>query len=422
MKKKYFIIGSVVIAIIILLGCCFSYKKISVLKINPFSFLDEKSMCSTDSLINEYFSGFNKEYSEIKDLNLTLDNINPTSMTNEDKALIEEVKSNLTKVSSFLNRYSKERVLEFVTSYSVKEYNDYFNSSSISNILKSLKTTYDKNEEHVNALFDFVGYLTANQDKYRYFKKTLYYEDEEFKKNIDIYTKRLKINIPIKKGQVTKKERSVPVLMYHAISDKTWGLTSLFVGPKKFEEHLKYLKDKGYTTYFLDEIEYIADDVLKPIVLTFDDGYVNLYTEAYDLLKKYEMKATIYAISGWADGEYYLTHDQLIEMDNSPYIDIQSHTVNHIALAHYKDSRIEQELKDSKATLEKVLNKQITSIAYPVGSYDERVIKLAKKYYEYGLLAGGGKALISKKMNDYKIERIGIYHDITLSDFISKVS
>ena len=65
---------------------------------------------------------------------------------------------------------------------------------------------------------------------------------------------------------------NVPILMYHAVSDDLWGSAELFVSPAEMEKQLAYLQENGYTTITFEDLPRL-DEIEKPILLTFDDGY-----------------------------------------------------------------------------------------------------------------------------------------------------
>ena len=87
----------------------------------------------------------------------------------------------------------------------------------------------------------------------------------------------------------------IPILMYHSIDD---SLAAACVRPKCFEEQMAYLKHVGYEAVDLDAVfSYMTIGVSlpsKPIVITFDDGYRDNMENAYPILKKYGMCATIF--------------------------------------------------------------------------------------------------------------------------------
>lgn len=131
----------------------------------------------------------------------------------------------------------------------------------------------------------------------------------------------------------------VPVLMYHNLSET--GDPSTNISPARFEEHLSALAGAGYTAVTLDQLEgYVRrgeELPEKPVLLTFDDGYLSNYEYAFPLLKKYDMPAVIFAIGTnlgeaerYKDTEYPITPrfsaEQGAEMAGSGLVSVQSHT------------------------------------------------------------------------------------------------
>ena len=122
------------------------------------------------------------------------------------------------------------------------------------------------------------------------------------------------------------RKNFVLCLMYHSIdSEKNKG--GIFVD--EFEEHIKWIKDKK--TFKMEELKGL-DYKLPPnsILITFDDGYKNNYTLAFPILKKYNMKATIFLNTKFIEkDEAYLNWDEIREMYESGLIDFQLHTHSH---------------------------------------------------------------------------------------------
>ena len=122
------------------------------------------------------------------------------------------------------------------------------------------------------------------------------------------------------------KKKSVACLMYHNVfPEKTEGIIS----EKEFEKHMEYIKDmKTYKMEELEKMNYILDE--KSILVTFDDGYKNNYTLAFPILKKYNMKATIFLNTKFiGKDEFYLNWDEIKEMYESGLVDFQLHTHSH---------------------------------------------------------------------------------------------
>ena len=122
------------------------------------------------------------------------------------------------------------------------------------------------------------------------------------------------------------RKNFVLCLMYHSV-DSEKGKGGIFVD--EFEEHIKWIKDKK--TFKMEELKGL-DYTLPPnsILITFDDGYKNNYTLAFPILKKYNMKATIFLNTKFIEkDETYLNWDEIREMYESGLIDFQLHTHSH---------------------------------------------------------------------------------------------
>ena len=142
----------------------------------------------------------------------------------------------------------------------------------------------------------------------------------------------------------------VLVLNYHMVNTM---FISLAIEPEDFEWQMKYLVDHGYHSITIDELYAFLEGKgtlpERPVLITFDDGYVDNYTNAYPILKKYNLKATIFIVTGFVSKRKgYLTWDQLREMERNG-ITAQSHTVTHAPLPELPDERIREELVASSS-------------------------------------------------------------------------
>ena len=122
------------------------------------------------------------------------------------------------------------------------------------------------------------------------------------------------------------RKNFVLCLMYHSV-DSEKGKGGIFVD--EFEEHIKWIKDKK--TFKMEELRNLNYILPKnSILITFDDGYKNNYTLAFPILKKYNMKATIFLNTKFTGkDEAYLNWDEIKEMYESGLIDFQLHTHSH---------------------------------------------------------------------------------------------
>lgn len=203
----------------------------------------------------------------------------------------------------------------------------------------------------------------------------------------------------------------VPVLMYHILIPGRNDTIS--IDPARFKEQMLALKSAGYTCIteneLLNYVEQTSALPKKPILITFDDGYISNYTEAFPVLKELDMKASVYVIAsrifendGFTADEYEkISWQQAREMAGT--ISIQSHTWDShskqwntkgqnrglIASPTQIDKRLEKqkEFEDriytdfvaSKNTFEDNLGTEVTAISYPYGDYSEDTIRLAEK-------------------------------------------
>ena len=137
-----------------------------------------------------------------------------------------------------------------------------------------------------------------------------------------------------------KRKRGIrlPILMYHSAEKNPNGPYT--ITPELLDSDFDYLSKNGYTPVFVsDVINYVLNDVplpVKPIVITFDDGYLDNLTYAFPLLKKYNFKAVI-SIVGRSSELYsessdvphmapHLTWKDISFLANSGNIEIANHT------------------------------------------------------------------------------------------------
>lgn len=171
---------------------------------------------------------------------------------------------------------------------------------------------------------------------------------------------------------------SIPILMYHEVSDAQ--NTDLYLSPTDFEAHLQYFQENGYTPVTLDAVyeHWTNSSPLpeKPVVLTFDDGYRSMYETVYPILQEYGYTATFFVIPAAIWSDWHITEDMLREMSESG-MEIGSHTFSHVELTDLSQQELIYELSQSKLVLEQYIGTEITSVCYPVGVYNSRVLDVA---------------------------------------------
>lgn len=188
---------------------------------------------------------------------------------------------------------------------------------------------------------------------------------------------------PVISGRAAK----VPVLYYHYIANNPnptdTARNSLSVPPDIFDEQMGYLKTSGYTPITLDTLYAglfgTASLPAKPIVITIDDGYEDLYYNAYPILLKYHFSAVAFIPTGLIGTKYYASWEELIEMKNSGLIYFEAHSVDHPNLTSLSTAALESELTNSKETLQNRLGIIVNFMAYPYGISSPTVWSAARK-------------------------------------------
>lgn len=234
---------------------------------------------------------------------------------------------------------------------------------------------------------------------------------------------------------VVKKENipqivHVPILMYHYLElnkDKKDTLrTSLSVTPYYFEKQIQTLISSGYSIISFRELEKAikGEDKLpdKSIILTFDDGYKDFYTDAFPILKKYNVKATNFIITGHIGRSGNLSKEEIAELIQSGIITIGAHTVHHYSLVSLSEKDAESEIVESKKYLEDNFQIKVYDFAYPYGFLNDKVEKLvAKAGYETGSATTLGATHDQSRLFKLSRIRVGNYAEKALLNRIENV-
>jgi peptidoglycan/xylan/chitin deacetylase (PgdA/CDA1 family) len=180
----------------------------------------------------------------------------------------------------------------------------------------------------------------------------------------------------------------VPILMYHRINvikpSTPAHSRGLIVHPADFARQMTWLDRRGYSTVTQRELfeALMCGRPLppRPIMITFDDGYRDNFFKASPVLYRLGMRATAYVVTGRISGRdpSFLTWPLLRALE-ARGIEIGSHTVAHRDMTSLSDARMLGDLVTSRRTLERGLGHAVPWLAYPFGSYDARVERIARR-------------------------------------------
>lgn len=222
------------------------------------------------------------------------------------------------------------------------------------------------------------------------------------------------------------KMANIKVFMYHQLSDD-WDMCErnwLCLHVNIFRDHLKLLEQLGYTTITFEDYHLAAQGKLtlprKPIILTFDDGYENVYKLAMPNLKEYGMKAVAFVLGErnlscniWdADKGYdsfrLLTGEQIREMADSVF-EIGAHSMNHKNLVDLDNDARLKEIYESKKDLEMLIGRPVTAFSYPYGAVNDNIKEVVRKAgYDYACSVSTGSPAFG--FDVFEIPRITVFN------------
>lgn len=194
------------------------------------------------------------------------------------------------------------------------------------------------------------------------------------------------INIYTAWPYISDEYIKLPILMYHHLDTATDGSNSMIITPSKFENDIISILNKGYTPISFSELyKYVKDGYQlpqKPIIITFDDGYLSNYEYAFPILKKYNVKASIFPIVKYLEepSPDYLHFDyvQAREMINSGLVEIYSHTYDmHNQISD--DEAFYNDLIIVSDKFNKILQSELLAFAYPYGVHNDKLQKVVDR-------------------------------------------
>ena len=214
------------------------------------------------------------------------------------------------------------------------------------------------------------------------------------------------------------------ILMYHMIcTPKTSKEAKYACHPEQFEEHLRYINKSEHTPVSLVEIEahLLTGEALpdNSVAITIDDGFKDNYTQAFPLLQKYNIPATIFLTSGviggtndWMKGRDFperemLNWEQVREMDHHQ-ISFGAHTVTHPVLPELNNQVAEQEILQSKIVIEEKLGQPCKHFAYPYGRFNDHTHEIVKQS-GFTLACSTRSGFNNLKTDPYVLHRIEVY-------------
>ena len=234
----------------------------------------------------------------------------------------------------------------------------------------------------------------------------------------------------------------MPVLMYHKIPDAPLETKhQIYVTKENFARHLAYFQAHKFTPItFRDYQEFasgrrpLREFPHRPLVLTFDEGYLDNYTNLLPLMQQYGYRGVLYLL-----GDFDIRYNQwdvaadatepradiMDEAQKQAFVaagwEIGAHTMRHLRLPELPAAEAAAEIQQSKTALEQRLGTEVISFAYPYGSLNEQVKALvADAGFTFGVATDtGGLHLEDDRM---QVFRINMFPHETSSSLFKKTA
>jgi peptidoglycan/xylan/chitin deacetylase (PgdA/CDA1 family) len=215
----------------------------------------------------------------------------------------------------------------------------------------------------------------------------------------------------------------VRVLLYHNITvvKSTDKVPAMTVQADTFRRHLELLDRWGYTSITFDDVRlFLAGELNlpnKPVIITFDGGYADVYDTAFPLLQEFGMKAVVFVIGDQLIREniwdkdsislsLLLNQQQILEIKTAGF-EIGSQSMTHAKLTLIDEKAAAEEILRSRMMLEILLNMPVNSFAYPYGLVNETIKKITKDAgYTLACADYSGPALFGRDL--FEVRRIAV--------------
>ena len=208
------------------------------------------------------------------------------------------------------------------------------------------------------------------------------------------------------------------------------------VSTKQFSQQIKWLVDAGYHSITFNDwygfksgrVEHLPPN---PIIITFDDGYLDNYVNALPILLEHNFKATIFLVSGFMGKTSYwrgngFRKTPLMSWKNareimSSGINFGSHTINHYDLTAISLSTAWEEVYMSKIQIEHELGQAVTVLAYPMSRYNSSILKLVQESKYLSACICPTDYIGNAGNRAYELVRLTVLASDTIDSFSSKV-
>jgi peptidoglycan/xylan/chitin deacetylase (PgdA/CDA1 family) len=232
-------------------------------------------------------------------------------------------------------------------------------------------------------------------------------------------------------------QQRIKVLMYHRIVPNGNGATDHWtcVRLEEFRSQLQILDRLGFTTITFHDYRLAQEGELelplKPIILTFDDGYADIFDTALPAMQALGMKGVVFVLgnrkvqTNYWDQRNGIPHARLMTTEEirrlrSSGFEIGSHSMNHPNLASICEDHAWREIADSRSVLETIFDCPVETFSYPYGLSTPRTRQMVADA-GYSHACGVYTGPPSLDTSPYDIRRMTISRGLTALGFMTRL-
>jgi peptidoglycan/xylan/chitin deacetylase (PgdA/CDA1 family) len=175
------------------------------------------------------------------------------------------------------------------------------------------------------------------------------------------------------------------ILVYHRIVAEMppKNASNLTVSVRLFERQMRYLSEHRYHglsfNYLVQSSEDEPNHPRRRVLLTFDDGYESFLTQAYPILRRYGLAATVFLVTDYIGVRNGFLNWEQVKSLHRDGISFGSHTCTHPHLTQLSKTEVQHEFVSSKQVIEDRLGERIQLLAYPYTESNREIQQIASE-------------------------------------------
>lgn len=204
----------------------------------------------------------------------------------------------------------------------------------------------------------------------------------------------------------------------HSVSSGNDTYKNLSIDKGFLEKQIKYLLKQKYTFLNFEKIDKSRELPKKSVVMYFDDGFKDIYNNAYPIFKKYNLPFVLFITTDFMGQKpLYLDWEEVKKM--ADLAEIGSHGVTHKDFIDLTDEELKKELLESGEKIKKETGKKPIALSYPHGKYNQKIKDLVREAgYKFAVTTKGGQADLKDR---FELKKIVIYPTDNLMMFKLKL-